>query len=241
MKVKNYFLYPLKGFTLMELLITLTLFSVIMTVLMNTYFNFEIQSTKLQNKLMLRQEMRALQRLLREDLQATIYLEEFMKNIEKDVDIRKSGIYGLDDSNGDQAIDELHLHVNRPTRFYRMVDLKADPEIHEVSYFLFETDSGKYKFKRREEFYIDTDITTGDRGITYTLSDHVTSFDVKYFLSASKEEELKWDSTSRKPSDGRMPVAVNVSIELLSESGETLKSAFEINLKPMMGNNIEWN
>jgi len=225
----------------MELLITLTLFSVIMTILMNSYFNFTKQSTLLQNKLTLRQEMRALQQLLREDLQSAVYLEEFMKNIEKDVDLRKSGIFGVDESLGDRAMDELHLHVNRPTRFYRMVDLKSDPEIHEVSYFLLETDSGKYKFKRREEFYIDTDITTGDRGITYTLSNNVTSFDVKYFLTASKEGELQWDSTSRKPSEGRMPAAVNVSIELVSETGEKLKSAFEINLKPMMGNGIEWN
>lgn len=242
MNSKNSLLLPSKGFTLLELLITMTLFSVIMMILMNTYFNFTKQSTILQNKLTLRQEMRGLQQLLREDLQAAIFLEEFMKNVDQNVDLRKSGIYGLNSFIGDKDNDELHLHVNRPSRFYRLLDLGSDPEIHEVSYFLKEIEDGKFKLKRREEFYIDTDITTGDRGITYTLSTSVTSFDIKYFqLETKGDGVVKWDSSSRKAFDGRMPAAVSVSLELVDESGEKLASTFEVNLKPLMGIGIEWN
>ena len=55
------------GFTLMELLVTLSLFSAIMGFLMTSFFQFHQQSDRMESILKLRQETRILERILRNE------------------------------------------------------------------------------------------------------------------------------------------------------------------------------
>lgn len=227
----------------MELLIALSLFSAITGILMSSFFQFHRQSDRVETILNLRQELRILEQIIRNDIQSVIYLDAFMTDPQKEQDGRKSGIYGEDVIMGDKSKDRLHMHVNTYARFQRNLSREHDPEIHEVSYFLEEVETDHYRFKRREEFYIDNDITEGERSVVHTLSENITSFDVKYFKGAETEPVDEWDSStyekSKTPAD-KIPAGLVLTMELKSQNGETLKSSIQINLQPYMGQIIKW-
>lgn len=234
------------GFTLLELLITLGLFAAIMSILMNTYFQFHKQNERLESILQLRQEARILEQILREDLKSVVYLDEFMKDPRGEKDGRKSGLVGIDNSSGDKDRDSLNMHVNHPNRFLRGLPLDRDPEIHEVGYFLEETESGSLRLKRREEYYIDTDITDGEESIVHTLSENVVSLDIKYYRGIDLEALDEWNNSNTIDSDNqnnksdKIPAGVKITLEFSSQTGETLKSIFQFNMHPKMGSFIDW-
>ncbi len=231
------------GFTLMELLIALSLFSAIAGILMSSFFQFNRQANRMESILKLRQELRILERIIRNDVQSVVYLHEFMKDSGQDYDNRKSGIYGIDEGTGTSSSDQIHMHVNAPSRFQRTLQTRRDPELHEVSYFLEESDGGKFQFKRREEFYIDTDITEGGRSIVHTLSHHIISFDVKYYRGNEIEPLDEWDSSvnaRQNPPSDALPSGVIVSLVIRGDDGEELSSDLQVNLKPQMGTGITW-
>ncbi len=233
-----------RGLTLMELLIALSLFAAIMGLLMNSFFQFQTQSKRMESILSLRQEARILERIIREDLQSVTYLGEFMKDPLNEKDDRKSGIYGINETLGEKDADIIHMHVGHVSKFFRGVSFDKDPELHEVSYFLEEKEDGSKRFKRREEFYIDNDITEGDRSITHTLSDNIASFNIKYYRGSETEELDEWDSSSyeeNKNSDYKIPAGIEIDLELRNTSGEILKSKMKVNLHPYMGVFATWN
>ncbi len=211
---------------------------------MNVFFQFNDQSTRFGSKLDLRQEARILELLLRQDLQSAVFLNSWSKkNKEDDFDNRYSGIVGINDKNGDEDSDQIHLHVNRPARFFRGLPPEKDPEIHEVSYYLEEVDD-RYQFKRREQFYIDSDITDGDGSISHSLSENVVAFDLKYYLPKKLEPVEEWgtEGVQREENDAvGIPAGVIVTLKLQDSSGESLETQFQINLQPNMGNGITWN
>lgn len=237
-----------KGFTLMELMVAMTIIGVIMSMVMSGFWQFNEQNSRMESILKLRQEMRILEKLIREDLQAAVYLENFMKtDIKTGEDDRKSGIYGINEARGEKDSDTIHLHVNRSSRFYRSIEYKNDPMIHEVSYFLSEREDNSLCFQRREEFYIDADITDGERSITHTLSNNVVSFNIQYFRINQQDPMDEWDSSSsenqlnvKNPEEIRIPAGVQVTLELMDKKGEKLINIFQINLHPPMGSFIDW-
>jgi prepilin-type N-terminal cleavage/methylation domain-containing protein len=232
------------GFTLMELLITLVLFSSLMTFLLNSFFQFNQQSRRMESILRLRQECRTLERIIRDDVASVVYLKEFMKDPMNERDGRKSGVLGINGSLEGKDSDIIHMHVHHRSRFYRDLPFERDPMLHEVSYFLEELESGEKRFKRREEFYLDADITDGDRSVVHTLSDHVVSFDVKYYKVRSVEPIDEWDSDDPLiigNGTAKIPTAVSITLELVDESGEELKSELIVNLRPYMGAFVSWN
>ncbi len=233
-----------KGLTLMELLIALSLFSAIMGLLMNSFFQFQSQSDRMESILLLRQEARTLERIIREDIQSVKYLGEFMKDPLNEKDERKSGIYGINETLGEKDADIIHMHVGHVSRFYRELPFDKDPELHEVSYFLEEKEDGSKRFKRREEFYIDNDITEGDRSIIHTLSDNISSFNVLYYRGSEPEGIEEWDSSSYEVNKNvlyKVPSAIEIDMELTNKSGEILKSKMKVNLHPYMGVFATWN
>ncbi|MCG8337563.1 MAG: prepilin-type N-terminal cleavage/methylation domain-containing protein [Proteobacteria bacterium] len=232
-----------RGFSLMELLIALSLFAAIAGILMNSFFQFSRQSQRLETILKLRQELRILEQIIRNDVQAVVYLDKFMEDPQKQQDGRKSGIYGVDESGGDYSKDNLHMHVNNISRFHRNLTTEQDPELHEVSYYLEEEEGGAFKFKRREEFFVDADITAGERSITHTLSNKIVSFDVKYFKSTAEEASDEWDSSSFVTTGlaaDKIPAGVIVELKIESDNGESLTSDMTVNIQPYMGQYVEW-
>jgi len=238
-----------KGFTMMELMVAMVIIGSIMTMIMSGFWQFSDQNSRVESILKLRQEMRILEKLIREDLQAAVYLEEFMGGGEKDDvdDGRKSGIYGINETRGDKDADIIHLHVNRSSRFYRSTEYKNDPMLHEVSYFLIENDDDALKFQRREEFYLDPDITDGERSIIHTLSNHVVSFNIQYYRINQDEALDEWDSSNTDQQDSSknqkgnwIPAGVKVTLEIMDKKGEKLVNVFQVNIHPPMSSNINW-
>ena len=162
-----------QGLTLLELLLTLAIFSAVIGLLLNSFVQLKRQNEKIQTLLTLRQEAR---------------------------------------------------------------NLGNDPELHEVSYYL-DTIGDPRLFKRREELYIDSDITEGDRSIVHPLSQRVISFDIKYYEGTKSEELEDWDSEDKK---GSLPAGLKITIILEGEKGKTLKSEFHINIRPAMGPFVNW-
>jgi prepilin-type N-terminal cleavage/methylation domain-containing protein len=234
---------PNSGFTLMELMIALGLFAAITGILTSSFFQFHQQSDRMETILRLRQELRIIEQILRNDVKSAIYLDKFMEDPKKLQDGRKTGIYGVDESGGDYSKDQLHMHVNNVSRFHRNLTKKQDPEIHEVSYFLEEDETGEFKFKRREEFFIDNDITDGERSILHTLSNKIVSFDVKYFKSTSEEELDEWDvddNTSTGSQEEKLPAGLIITLKIEGKNGESLSSEMQVNIQPYMGQNVVW-
>ena len=232
-----------RGFTLLELMLTLSLFAAIMGLLMNVFFSFKDQSARFESHLNLRQEARILEHLLRQDLQAAVYLKAFAKPGKNEDEGNSSGILGIDGQEGENESDQLHMHVNRPVRFYRGLPTEKDPEIHEVSYFLDEFSEGRGLFIRREQFYIDSEMTEGDDSIGHTLSENVVGFDVQFYLSGVNDPIEEWGTPGilrQFEKAFAIPAGIGVTLKLQDKDGEVFESRFQINLQPDMGANIEW-
>lgn len=73
-----------------------------------------------------------------------------------------------------------------------------DPQLHEIGYFLeFDQAEGIVEFKRREDFYIDNDLTEGGR--IQVLSESVSDFQVE-FLFREIEQAAGGSKKSGPPS-----------------------------------------
>ncbi len=232
-----------RAFTLLELLITLTLFSAIMGVVLNSFFQFKQQGTRVEAILKLRQELRILEKIIRKDLRSVVYLSQYVIPTIDQIDDRKSGVIGISESSGESAQDIIHMHVHRESSFQRGLTIAEDPKIHEVSYFVEEIEEeSKFILKRREEFYIDDDMTEGDEGesVTHTLSEKILSFDIQYFKQQTDEPEEEWNSNELAAGDDPLPAGFNVSITLMDSTKEVLKTSFQVNLHAEMGTLAVW-
>lgn len=229
---------------MLELLITMTIFSAIMGLLMSSYFQFHQQNQRIESILSLRQELRILEKLLREDLQSVVYLDKFMSPAKRryNTDLR-SGLYAISEvgENEDEHMDVIHMHVKRRSLFLRTLPLSQDPELHEVSYYLEKNEeTEKLEFKRREEFYVDTDITEGDESIIHAISERVVSFNLEFYRERVEEADDEWDSTGGNRNQTRLPAGIKVTLVMKDPKEETLESSFEINLRPKMGQTALW-
>ena len=226
-----------KGLTLLELLLTLAIFSAVIGLLLNSFSQLRKQNRQINSVLTLRQEMRILEKLLKEDISAAVYLKEFMAMAQHAQDGRKSGIVGISENYGDLDADIIHMHLHAKSKFQRTLPFESDPELHEVSYYLDVEDQNNPQFKRREELYVDSDITEGNRSITHTLSRRVISFDIKYYTGSQSNEKEEWDSNINS---NLLPTGLKIAITLKDDKGKTLQSEFQFNVRPSMGSFVHW-
>jgi prepilin-type N-terminal cleavage/methylation domain-containing protein len=233
-----------KAFTLLELLITLTIFSIIMGIVLSSFFQFRKQGDKADSIFKLRQELRGLENIIRRDLESVVYLNGFTEKSRYDDAKRKSGVIGRSETVDKAEHDSIYMHIYHKSSFRRTLPPSQDPNIHEVSYFLEEIeDKDTFSLKRREEFYLDLDMLDGDEdeSITHTLSTKITSFDIQYFKQDKAETQKEWDSNSSDlGGKDPLPVGFEVSLILMDDQKHQLKSTFQINLHPNMGPIVNW-
>ena len=116
-----------------------------------------------------------------------------------------------------------------------------DPQLHEIGYFLeFDQAEGILEFKRREDFYIDNDLTEGGR--IQVLSESVSDFQVEFLFreieqatGGSKEEWTAQFNTEERAcfKTGEppcLPRAIQLSMPLQGASGEIVSDSQVINL-----------
>ena len=225
------------GFTLLELLVTLALFATIISLLLGSFVQLQNQDVAIADILKLRQEARILEKIIRSDFQSATYLTEYMRLKPVLLDDRQSGIYAINNEYDNKSRDVVHMHVHKPSEFNRTIKRSEDPEINEVSYYIDETDEEHLLFKRREELYVDNDITDGDRSIIHTLSQHITAFDIQFYRGNDPDKIEAWDSEKENQP---IPAGVEVSIVYQYDSGASLTSSFQIILRPTTEGFITW-
>jgi len=123
-----------------------------------------------------------------------------------------------------RKINTIHFHTATPSRFFPEAK-NRDPNLHEVGYALEkDRETDKWLFKRREDFYVNNDLTQGGR--EHVLSETVTTFELEFLeqeikLSNGGFKETwvkKWDSL-----EPQKPVQLQKNIECRPPSNKTLE------------------
>ncbi|MDX2471269.1 MAG: prepilin-type N-terminal cleavage/methylation domain-containing protein [SAR324 cluster bacterium] len=227
--MKPRLLKSIQAFTLLELLITLALFAALTTMLLGGFFQFQKGQEFLEDSGDLKRKLWVIEKLLSEDLKNATFDANFAKALPEGLP-RQSGIVGKDNPTSGGDLDEIHLHVRAPSKFFRGLTRNQDPGLHEVSWYVQEQDSVNHLI-RREEFYLDDDIEGGPRSQGYSLASGIVSFDIKYYPKNGDAPSDSWTSNSTNT----LPIAVIVTIELKDKKGAAVKIHFTKNLRPNMG------
>ncbi len=232
---------------MLEMLVAIAILSLITTLIYNAFFSASTSTRKVTQALSTRQELRLLMKIVLDDLQSVQYLANYVTQ-NSDNNYYHSGIFSKRIPGPEsQRVNFIHFHAAIPTRFFpKALELQKDPELHELSYFLeFDQTEQAWAFKRREDFYIDSDISEGGR--EQLLSTAVTFFELEFLeqsIRATDSNELQdvwvpeWDSqenqcrvTSRASGNTPcLPLAIRVTLHLKSEDGSEAKDTLEINL-----------
>ena len=82
----------ISGFSILELLISVTLLSLVMAVLYAAFFQISNSSLKVQSTLDTRQELRLLMKIVLDDLQKVRYLKHFADSDQSKTQLRETGL-----------------------------------------------------------------------------------------------------------------------------------------------------
>jgi len=241
---------PLKaGFSILELLISVTLIGLVISVLYASFFQISNSTIKVQSTLDARQELRLLMKIVLDDLQKIRYLEKFADSDQSETQLRETGLIAdrnLGPENPDtgqiEEVSTIDFHTAIVSRFFPEENYR-DPGLHEVSYSLQENPDTKiWEFIRREDFYIDKNLREG--GKYNVLSEEVTKFELEFLESETalaeggfRENWTKvWNSDERFCSDLKikenfcLPRAVRLTIALKAKGEKIISDTQVINL-----------
>ena len=216
------------GFTFIELIIAMMLLSVVMTLIYTSFGQVSNNVRSLSREMSERQELRLLVKLISDELQAANYYQEFAK-----LNDGLSGIQAEVEPLDQAEYTKIQFHSSTPTRFYRNVPREADPQMHEIAYWVqLGEDRTTTQLVRREDFYLDDDMSEG--GVEVTMAEEVDEFLIEFVApgAAGRATETwvsNWDSTERTAQD-RMPAALRITIAKTMVSGAKIRESQEFNL-----------
>ncbi len=241
--------YLNSGFSILELLISVTLLGLVMSIIYAAFFQISNSSLKVQSTLDARQELRLLMKIVLDDLQKVSYLKHFADSYQSETQQRETGliaqrVLGPKNPNTGQIeeVTRIDFHTAIMTRFFPEENYR-DPEIHEVGYSLQENlETKTWEFIRREDFYIDKNIREG--GKYNVLSYKVTKFELEFLESETalaeggfKEKWTKvWDSDERFCNELKikenfcLPRAVKLTISIKVKREKIISDTQVINL-----------
>ena len=237
------------GFSILELLISVTLLGLVMSVLYTAFFQISNSSLKVQSTLDARQELRLLIKIVLDDLQKVRYLKHFAESDQNENQQRETGliaVLNLGPENPDtgqfEEVTVIDFHTSIKSRFFPEENSR-DPELHEVGYLMQENpDTKTWEFVRREDFYIDNNLREG--GKNHVLSEEVTKFELEFLESETalaeggfREKWTKvWDSDERLCDDLKvkenfcLPRAIRLTMALKAKGEKTISDTQVINL-----------
>ena len=106
------------GFSILELLISVTLLGLVMSVLYAAFFQISNSSLKVQSTLDARQELRLLMKIVLDDLQKVRYLKHFAESDQSEIQQRETGLIA-DRNLGPENPDTgpvSYTHLTLPTK-----------------------------------------------------------------------------------------------------------------------------
>ncbi|MBI4084181.1 MAG: hypothetical protein HY423_16370 [Candidatus Lambdaproteobacteria bacterium] len=212
-------------------MIALALLSVILALLFGSFFQISESAKGLDRSLAERQEQRLLLAMVVDDLQNVVFLEGFKDPAGQQ---RETGIVGRTERFGDGDFSNVRFHSAIAARFHRQVLPAQEPGLHEVAYWVQESDDRRTRLlMRREDLYIDDDLEHG--GTTVELARDVEAFLVEFLprSAADSESADAWErewNPLRRPAGDPMPIALRLTLGLRSASGRAQRETYEINL-----------
>ena len=238
-----------RGFSLLELLISIALLGLVMSLLYGAFFQISNSSLKVKSTLETRQELRLLMKMVLDDLQNVQYLKHYAESGQSEISQRETGLIAeikLGPENAEtgvlEEVSSIYFHTAIKSRFYPE-EKERDPELHEVAYTLDENpDTKTWEFIRREDFYLDGNLREG--GKSYVLSEAVTKFELELLESEtelaggeSRENWTKeWNSDEREchklsiAQNFCLPRAIRLTMALMGEDENTASDSQVINL-----------
>lgn len=240
--------FKIKGFSLLELLLAVTLMASISAIMMVMIFQSRRMDEAAQSAIKTRQTKRLIKNLIQKDLSAAVYLNNF-KTVNS-----LTGIYGRDLKDFGNTIDQIYMNVHQPSLNSLLNDEYKDPLLHDVYYVTIKTpnQSNTYSLYRLERFYINREFKIvnnvpspsqfNDPDFEVSLVyDKILSISIKYIPSdPAKLGALanNWSSSLEK--DGyKLPAAVVFNIKLLNTKNEPEELNFEYNIRPDI-NQLQW-
>ena len=237
----------MKGFTLLELLISIALLGLVLSLLYAAFFQISNSTLQVKSTLETRQELRLLMKMVLDDLQNVQYLKRFAESGQTPQ--RETGLIAeikLGPENTEtgelEEVSSIYFHTANKSRFYPEVK-ERDPELHEVAYTLDENpDTKTWEFIRREDFYLDRNLREG--GKSYVLSEAVTKFELELLESETAlagggfEEKWtkEWNSDENECNDPMaaenfcLPRAIKLTMALKGEDEKTVSDTQVTNL-----------
>jgi len=238
-----------KGFSLLELIISVALIGLVMAIIYGGFFQIANFSSVVKSNLNSREELRLLMKIVLDDLQNIQYLKNFPETGLNPISRRETGLIVeriLGSGNTEKGeIGEfsiINFHAAIKSRFYPEKK-ESDPGIHEVGYSLEENPNSKsWNFMRREDFYIDNNIKEG--GTTQILSRSVINFDLELLESETalagggffEKWTKKWDSEENKCNNPSikenfcLPRSIKLTIALKGKDERTVSDSQVVNL-----------
>ena len=218
------------GFTLVEMLISMTLLSLVMTLVYTSFGQVSTRALAMRDLLTEQQELRLLMRLVSDDIAAAQWLSRFS---EKSNQLRTGIIADTQTLQGEE-FTRIRFHAARPARFHRRLPPGMDPALHEVEYFVRPArDGDTLEMVRREDFYLDDDMDDG--GLSVVVAENIKSFLVEFIPPRAQgggtEESWRksWDSNTRNKGQ-RMPRALRLTLARETPAGIPLREVIEVNL-----------
>lgn len=245
-----------KGFSLLEILVAISLLTLILTFIFQGFINFTRNSKKSENILYLSRELNALKILLAKDISSVIFLQSYANDY-KGASVRYfSGIQSDNKLIGQVKADQIFLHTHREAISFNEISANRDPQIHEIGYFVALAGEDSYELYRSEQYYIDSkadnyigtiskeNISTKVNVKNSLVTTNIVDFNIRY-LTHNFVWLDSWNSVSNqnfqdiKKNKGRIPQAIEVELAL-KKNGVVLKDIFQINLRPSFGKDIYW-
>lgn len=220
---------PYRGFTLIDLLVSLTLLTIVMTMVYGSFLQISTHAAARTEELTQRQELRLLLHLVAGDLEAAQWLPRF-NQIGPGF---RTGIISDTEFQNGRDFTAIHFHTARPSRFFRRLPEGLDPGLHEVGYRVRRDERGEaLRLVRREDFYLDNDMEDG--GNEVVIAEEIEEFLVEFLSpdadpNAFEEQwEKRWDANTRAKGS-EMPIAIRVTLALKTKKGVVLREQLSFN------------
>ena len=239
-----------KGFSLLELLISVSLLGLVMALIYGSFFQISKFSTTIKSDLNSREQLRLLMKIVLDDLQNVKYLKNFPISEKKLTPHRDTGIIAERIIDSEQSAKKgelgefsiINFHSAIKSRFYQEKK-ESDPGIHEIGYSLEKDPNSKtWNFLRREDFYLDNNLKEG--GKTQIISRSVINFDLELLESETKlagggfveKWTKKWNSEENKCNNSNikgnfcLPRAIKLTMALKGNDKRIVSDSQVVNL-----------
>jgi general secretion pathway protein J len=204
-----------EGLTLLEILVAITILSIILGVIYSSFFSATKSAKFLESDEDVYQTARSLTGMLSQELRALYYYQD-------PVTKKGVGLTGVDSEVAGHPADAIYFL----TSSHRRTDENArEGNVAEIGYF-FDVDemNDKKRLIKSEDPTVDLDFQKG--GALYVLTDRVEEMNITYYKKQTDEWENSWDMSTQNG----IPDLIKIDLRILDDEDQSIH--FETVIKP---------